>query len=154
MRVPANPTVHAAMRCRPTASLRNMWPKSNIMNGITKAMATASARGRYFRARNIANSPAMCRAVRTSVSRNARRPIRNEPPVAKTTGSKITGCIAKRTVTNTITGMLAVSALARPSPRGAKTQKPSMRVIPRIGRSVATWPVMSGRPPNRPPAFR
>ena len=84
--VPANPTAQAAMRRRPTSSPSANRPSSSMMNGMTKAMAMASARGRNCSAVNIAPMPMMWRTVRIAVSCRRRPFIRNVPPVTTMTG--------------------------------------------------------------------
>mmetsp|Transcript_23947 Transcript_23947/g.43651 ORF Transcript_23947/g.43651 Transcript_23947/m.43651 type:complete len:221 (-) Transcript_23947:1020-1682(-) len=134
-KVPMKPTRQAKRRRAPTSSPRMYLPKSNIMNGMTKAMATASAKGRYCRAVNMAPIPKMCRTVRKRVSQRTRPCMRQARRVAQTSGIRMSACTAKRTNSNCPSGTDCPKSFATASPMGATMQKPSIRKMPRRGLS-------------------
>ena len=134
--VPTNPTAQAARRCGPTSSFRYTLPSSNIINGMTNAIAMASASSRYCSDENINVIPAMCSTVRMAVSRINRAPCGIGYFSSQTNGSSSAACTVNRTSTRNPTDISVPNTLAMASPSGASTQNPSMSRMPRRGRSI------------------
>ncbi len=133
--VPMNPTAQAVMRCGPTVSCRTKCPNSSMMNGMTNAMATASASGRNRSALNIIPIPTICRLVRSNTHQN--RPGGRPRPVRchKKTGARSSACIPKRISNRIPSPIVSPSSFAKLSPSGASMQNASIRRMPRNGRS-------------------
>ena len=104
-----------------------------MMKGMTKAMATVSANGMKRSALNMQAIPVMCRTVRNRMSPDkvARHP--QGCPGEQRHGGKDQGLEREAHEDQHASGTTGPRILARLSPSGASTQKPSMRAMPRAG---------------------